>query len=535
MKLLKKVAYIVVVCSTVTSCLSCIYANERVVSQKKGQIIKEFTDVKGFNVKAGLTTPDVYDYRPVVDNMRVVTIDSKLCIMVHVQAYNSITSVYIDGKSATRRNGGSLSGDYYIEADGTKTYKAVVRDSAGKEGSYENYMTISDSIKPTVTLSKIYKNGYCYLQIKAEDNNGISSVKVDNSSISFSTSGGTETYRVTQSRTYTVEVKDAAGNVTTEKIDINVEEDKPSLTLEKVYKDGKWYIRIKSYPASGQKISKVTVNNSSISFSSGGEDKDYAVPSTGNYSVIVTDNSNQQNSQSIYVDCSLTNDSLKPTLSAVAKDVGSSGMMDIDITAYPSTAIANNKLSQVSVNGVAVAVPATGGRISYSVTASGSYNVVATDVNGNTITQVVYVNLPNASTQTTNNVAVGSSKAVFKIKQSSYTLNGVTQTMDGAPALKNGRTMLPVRYVAYALNIEPNKIIWDKATKTVTIYDGSNIIKAPLNSKKITVNGVDQTMEVAATMINGRVYIPISQIAKAFSGVSINWNSSTKEATIARN
>lgn len=531
----KKLVSVVAVTTALTGSLSCLYANENQNSQEMKAFSYEF------NAPVKTTGSSYnYDYDPVISDPQIVTIDSKLCVRVHVRAATSISEVRIDDKTATRRNGSSSEGDFYIEANGTKNYKVYARDANGRTMTRDNiYLTVSDSTKPTLSLSKKYKNGYCYLVIKAEDNNSISTVKVDGSTIDFSSSGETREYRVTQSKTYTVEVKDAAGNTTTEKIDINVNEDKPSLTLDKVLKDGKWYLTIKSYPSSGARISKVTVNNTKINFSSNGETLDYAVSSSGNYTVVVIDNYNQQESQTLYIDCSVTSDTYKPTLTATAKDMG--GIMGIDVAAYPSTLISNNTLKQVTVNGIVIAIPAAGGRMDYMVTATGNYTVVATDASGNSSTQTVFVTVPTAQaaagqTSSSSSSTTGSSKAVFKIKQKSYTLNGVKQPMeDGAPTIKNGRTMLPIRYVAYALNIEPKNIVWDGTTKIVTIYDGSNIIKAPLNSKKITVNGVDQTMEVAATMINGRVYIPISQIAKAFSGVSISWEPSTKEATISRN
>ena len=528
MKILKRLAMIMAVSTTLTGAISCLYANENQANKINQKPITFTSDF--------YTTGPTYNYSPSFSDIKSITIDSKICIIVHVEANTSISTVEIDGKTATKRNGSSSAGDYYIEADGSKNYTFYVRDYNGITKSETYYVAISDSTKPTVTLSKKYKNGYCYLTIKAEDNNSISTVKVNGSKISFSSNGGTEDYRVTESRTYTVEVTDSAGNTTTEKIDININDDKPSLTLDKVFKDNKWYITIKAYPGSGARISKVTVNNSSISFSSSGETKEYQVNSTGNYNVVVTDNYNQQTSETIYVDYAVNSESVKPTLTAVAKDMG--GIMGIGISAYPSTQLANNGLKQVTVNGTPVSIPNAGGKTDYTVTVSGSYTVVATDAYGNSSTQTVSVTVPTiqATSSQNTNTSTGSSKAVFKIKQKSYTLNGVKQSMeDGAPTIKNGRTMLPIRYVAYALNIEPKNIVWDGIAKIVTIYDGSNIIKAPLNSKKITVNGVDQTMEVAATMINGRVYIPISQIAKAFSGVSINWNSATKEATIIRN
>lgn len=536
MKLVRKIAGLMVISTVVTASLSNLYAKENSISEEMKKFDSGFIRALS-STGSGIT---YYDYEPQLSDIKATTIDSKLCISVHVQGATSISDVQIDSKSAKRRNGNTSSGDYYIEASGSKTYTIWARDINGRTKTIQQYITVNDTNKPSVSLSKKYKNGFCYLSVTISDESSISSVKINGTSKSFDSNGGTQDYRITESNTYTVEVKDSAGNTTTQKIDISVDDDKPSLTVDKHLKDGKWYLTIKSYPHSGARISKATVNNSQITFSSSGDTVEYAVPSTGSYNVVIIDSNNQQSAQTVYVDCNQQNDGNKPQLTAVSKDIG--GVMAVGISVYPS---ANSKLTSVTVNGATVPVPATGGNYDHIVSVSGNYTVVATDSNGNTVTQVASVTVPASQTAALQNAmnsngtsssSTGSSKAVFKIKQKSYTLNGVKQSMeDGAPTIKNGRTMLPIRYVAYALNIEPKNIVWDGIAKIVTIYDGSNIIKAPLNSKKITVNGVDQTMEVPATMINGRVYIPISQIAKAFSGVSINWNSATKEATIIRN
>ena len=88
--------------------------------------------------------------------------------------------------------------------------------------------------------------------------------------------------------------------------------------------------------------------------------------------------------------------------------------------------------------------------------------------------------------------------------------------------------------MAYALNIDSSKVGWDQKTQTVTIYDGSNTVKVKLGAKQMSVNGVNQNMDVAAYIHKQRVYIPISQIAKAFSGVNMQWDNVKKEVTIIR-
>ena len=214
--------------------------------------------------------------------------------------------------------------------------------------------------------------------------------------------------------------------------------------------------------------------------------------------------------------------------------------MCLSITAAPNSNITNNSLSSVTVNGAAINLPANGGTVDYNVLTTGTYTVVATDKNGNTNTQSAYVTIPTVSStnQSTPQVSQGSasasSKVTFTLNQKTWTKNGVSQAMDAAPIARSGRIYIPIRYVAYALNIDSSKVTWDTKTRAAIIYDGGNTIKVPLGSKVMSVNGVSQTMEAAAISYNGRIYIPISQIRSAFSGVQMSWNNSSKQITVTR-
>ena len=52
------------------------------------------------------------------------------------------------------------------------------------------------------------------------------------------------------------------------------------------------------------------------------------------------------------------------------------------------------------------------------------------------------------------------------IGSTTLTVNGKALLMDSAPVIKNGRTYLPVRYLAEALGYD---ISWDAATQTITL------------------------------------------------------------------
>ncbi len=120
-------------------------------------------------------------------------------------------------------------------------------------------------------------------------------------------------------------------------------------------------------------------------------------------------------------------------------------------------------------------------------------------------------------------------KAVFTIGEKAYTMNGVKQEMDAAPYISNGRTMVPVRYIANALGINNTDIFF--ANGTVTIIAGNKTISMEIGSKIVKLNGVAvRTMETAPVITGDRTFVPVSEIG-AILGVSATWDGEAKTAT----
>ncbi|WP_138160380.1 copper amine oxidase N-terminal domain-containing protein, partial [Peptoniphilus catoniae] len=115
-------------------------------------------------------------------------------------------------------------------------------------------------------------------------------------------------------------------------------------------------------------------------------------------------------------------------------------------------------------------------------------------------------------------------------------INGVQSKikMDIAPYIKEGRTMLPVRYVAEALGFD---VDWNESTRTVILKEGSTRVEIPVDTNQIIVNGKVYTSDVKPEIINGRTMLPIANIARALGlqdGKDIIWNSQTNKVTIYR-
>lgn len=121
--------------------------------------------------------------------------------------------------------------------------------------------------------------------------------------------------------------------------------------------------------------------------------------------------------------------------------------------------------------------------------------------------------------------------AVFTLGSNVYTVNGVSYTMDVAAYVKDGRTYLPVRYVAYALGVDPANVLWDDATQTVTLIKGTNAVQLTIGSKVLKLNGISITMDVAPELVSGRTMLPFRFIAQAL-GASVSWDEATQTVTM---
>ncbi len=123
--------------------------------------------------------------------------------------------------------------------------------------------------------------------------------------------------------------------------------------------------------------------------------------------------------------------------------------------------------------------------------------------------------------------------ATFVIGNTIYQINGVDQAaMDQAPYIKNDRTYLPLRFVAYGLGIGDNGIIWDAVNQTVTLMKNDKVVQVKIGSTTMLVNGAAITMDTAPEITAaGRTCLPIRFVAEAF-GANVAWDAATQTATI---
>lgn len=121
--------------------------------------------------------------------------------------------------------------------------------------------------------------------------------------------------------------------------------------------------------------------------------------------------------------------------------------------------------------------------------------------------------------------------AIYTIGSTSYKVNGETRTAEVAPYVENGRTYLPVRYVAEALGVTPANILFDKPTSMVTLIKGDRVVQLKLKTNQLTINGSTINMDVKAVTKANRTVLPIAWVGKALDA-TVMYDAAAKTVTV---
>jgi glucose/arabinose dehydrogenase len=115
---------------------------------------------------------------------------------------------------------------------------------------------------------------------------------------------------------------------------------------------------------------------------------------------------------------------------------------------------------------------------------------------------------------------------VMGIGETTYTVNGIQRTMDVAPYIEAGRTMVPISFIARSFGLTPDFGPVDGLTEWVTFEKDDLLIEIEIGSANISVTESDVTRievsDVAASIRNGRTYMPL-RIVGEILGAAFDW------------
>lgn len=156
--------------------------------------------------------------------------------------------------------------------------------------------------------------------------------------------------------------------------------------------------------------------------------------------------------------------------------------------------------------------------------------------NGLIILDSDYSNEDSATTEETPQNPQNPAQTVMRyyIGSLDYFVNDQAQSMDTAPIIKDGRTLLPIRYVATPLGAA---VDWNAAEQKVTITMNGKIIELWINGSTARVNGVNTPIDPNNPNVTpiivppGRTMLPLRFIAENL-GCQVDWNQALQEVKV---
>ena len=126
-------------------------------------------------------------------------------------------------------------------------------------------------------------------------------------------------------------------------------------------------------------------------------------------------------------------------------------------------------------------------------------------------------------------------KKVLKLKigNNQMFVNDKEKIIDVPPTIVEGRTLLPIRWVAEPLGAE---VGWDGVEKKVTVSLKGTVIELWIGKSIAKVNGVDTPIDpanpkVVPMIISGRTMLPVRFVAENL-GCNVDWDPGTQTVTI---
>lgn len=122
-------------------------------------------------------------------------------------------------------------------------------------------------------------------------------------------------------------------------------------------------------------------------------------------------------------------------------------------------------------------------------------------------------------------------RIAFRIGRSEYSTVKMTVPMDAAPFLENGRAYVPVRYLAEALGVPGDRVVWSQSARAATIFFGDVNVTFALGGNIAYVNEKPLKMDVVPVLRESRMYLPARYLAEA-AGCRVDWDPNEKAVII---
>ncbi|MBP2016790.1 hypothetical protein J2Z79_000163 [Symbiobacterium terraclitae] len=107
-------------------------------------------------------------------------------------------------------------------------------------------------------------------------------------------------------------------------------------------------------------------------------------------------------------------------------------------------------------------------------------------------------------------------------------INGVEIRPDVPPMIQDGRTLVPIRFLAEPLGFA---VAWDGDTGTVTL-SGPKVIQLTVGRDEAVVDGAAVVLDAPAVNVGGRVLIPLRFVAEQL-GAEVGWDGESRTVAVS--
>lgn len=141
---------------------------------------------------------------------------------------------------------------------------------------------------------------------------------------------------------------------------------------------------------------------------------------------------------------------------------------------------------------------------------------------------VFLLNWNDAKTAVNN--TLNSTNNASEYKELKINVNGKNINSDVKPYIKNGRTMVPVRFVSEELGLN---ISWDASARKVTVKDNSTSAELMIGSDKMKKDNTEIKLDAPAEIKDGRTFVPVRAVAEIFNA-KVSWDSASRTVIIEK-
>lgn len=119
---------------------------------------------------------------------------------------------------------------------------------------------------------------------------------------------------------------------------------------------------------------------------------------------------------------------------------------------------------------------------------------------------------------------------IFKIGSTLASSGGVLVSLDAAPTIIEGRTMVLLRALGDALGAET---VYSSTDQSITVKYNNKTMVFHIGSRIVDIDDTWVVCDVPPTIVNSRTLIPVRFVSEYY-GATVNWNETTQEVTIIK-